>query len=167
MQQSLQQSVAQWFNNLKRQEQLLLLVGGAVFTAYLLVVLLWRPMADSVDVLERQNQAASDTLQNVQSLVLEYKALQGTATSGGSSGKQNLTRVIDASVKNNQLQMKRFQPSSSGDVQIRLENASFKNVLAWVNELESEHGVRVKDLSISPGNSSGVVNISIRLREGN
>ncbi|MEE8059259.1 MAG: type II secretion system protein M [Pseudomonadales bacterium] len=165
LQQSMQQSMQQWFNNLKRQEQLMLLIGGTIIIAYLLLTALWRPMAASVDTLARQNQAARETLQNVQSLAVEYKTLQRSGAGNSRNSKQNLTRLIDSTVKKNQLIMNRFQPSSSGDVQVRLENAVFNNVLAWINELESDNGVIVKDLSISPGNASGVVNVSIRLRQ--
>lgn len=158
--------IKQWFNNLKRQEQLLLLAGGAVFIIYFLVVVLWKPMSASIDILERQSQDAAESLQNVQLLAEEYRGLQGSAATGSGAGKQNLTRLIDSLVKKNKLVMKRFQPSSSGDVQIRFENTSFKNVLAWINELETDNGVIVKDLSVSPGNGSGLVNISIRLHQG-
>lgn len=166
MQQSLQQSLQQWFNNLQRQEQLMLLVGGTVLVIYLLFSVLWSPMAESVDTLERQNEAAHASLQNVQSLAQEYKALRSSGAGGKGVSKQNLTRLIDTLVKKHGLTMNRFQPSSSGDVQIRLENAVFNNILAWVNELEGANGVIVKDFSVSPGNDTGVVNVSIRLRPG-
>ena len=155
----------QWFNNLQRNEQLMLLVGAAAVTVYLLYVVLWRPMATSVDTLQRQNQAAEKSLHNVKRLVTEYRQLQGSGA-GKRGSRQNLTRLIDSTVKKNELTMNRFQPSSSGDVQVRFENAVFNNVLAWLNELEAGNGVIVKDLSISPGAASGLVNISVRLRQG-
>lgn len=152
----------QWFNNLRRQEQLMVLVGGAVVAVYVVFVFILGPMADTRDKLQRQNQAAATTLAEVKALAEQYRRLQGggspTPATGGS-----LTRIVDTTVKHNQLSMSRFQPSSSGDVQVRFENALFNNLVAWLNELEVENGVLIKDLSITPGSGTGLVNVSVRL----
>lgn len=155
----------QWFNNLKRQEQLLLLLLAALLTAYLLFALLWRPMAQSAQSLELQNQRSVESLGAVAALAEEYKVLQQTGLARNQS-KQNLTRLIDSTVKKHQLVMSRFQPSSSGDVQVRFENARYNSVLGWLNELENDHGVLIKDLSITMGAGSGVINLSVRMRQG-
>ncbi|MFA7553415.1 MAG: type II secretion system protein GspM [Spongiibacteraceae bacterium] len=155
----------QWFNNLKRQEQLLLLVGAVVLVAYLLIIIVLRPMSASVASLEIQNKVAQESLYKVQALAETYKTLaQSGAVKVGA--KQNLTRLIDTTVKKNQLLMNRFQPSSSGDVQVRFDNAVYNNILVWLHELESDHGVVVKDLSISTGSAPGLVSVSVRLRQG-
>jgi general secretion pathway protein M len=155
----------QWFNQLKRQEQLLIIALAAVLVLYLMVVLIWRPMSASVSSLRLQNQQSQQSLQQVEQLAAEYKVLEQSAGSRSAS-KQNLTRLIDNTVKKHQLEMSRFQPSSSGDVQVRFENAGYNNVLAWLNELENSHGVLIKDLSITLGAGSGVVNVSVRMRQG-
>ncbi|MGK0500133.1 MAG: general secretion pathway protein M [Oceanicoccus sp.] len=155
----------QWFNNLTRQEQLMLVIAGAAVFVYLLFVLVLRPMSASADNLLLQNQRTAESLQTVRALAAEYKQLQknGPVTS---SAKQNLTRLIDNTVKKNELVMSRFQPSSSGDVQVRFENSVYADVIAWLNEVEVSNGINIKDLSISPGNASGLVNVSVRLRQG-
>ncbi len=155
----------EWFNNLKQREQLIVLTGSVVVAVYLLFVLLWRPMASSIDTLHRQNKAAEDTLAEVKQLVVTLSSLNAGGASQQSGSGESLTRVIDNSIKNNSLTMSRFQPSSSGDVQVRFENSSFNNILAWLHDIEINHGVVVKDLSISPGSGSGIVNVSVRLRK--
>lgn len=155
----------QWFNNLQRQEQLILLGGGFFVALYIIFILVMRPMSSSADILALQNNRAAESLINVEALAQEYKVLKKTGIGQGGQ-KQNLTRLIDNTVKKNQLNMSRFQPSSSGDVQVRFENAIFNNIIAWVYELEGVHGVIVKDLSVTKGSASGLVNVSIRLRQG-
>ncbi|ARN74846.1 type II secretion system protein GspM [Oceanicoccus sagamiensis] len=155
----------QWFNNLRRQEQLILLFGSFVVLAYLLFVVILSPMSDSVSSLQQQNTQAAESLVAVKALAKEYKSLQKSGA-GKSGAKQNLTRLIDATVKSNQLTMSRFQPSSSGDVQVRFENAVFNDIVAWISLLENDHGVMVKDLSINNGAATGLVNVSVRLRQG-
>ena len=82
-------------------------------------------------------------------------------------GKQNLTRLIDTTVKNNTLTMTRFQPSSSGEVQVRFENAVFDHILSWLHELEIGNGIVIRDLSVTNGSAIGLVNVSVRLRQEN
>lgn len=156
----------QWFYNLKRQEQILLLSGGFVVLAYLLYVLLLRPMSVAVDTLEEQNEIASRSLNAVKTLAQEYQSLKnsGPAVTGE---KQNLTRLIDTTVKNNTLTMTRFQPSSSGDVQVRFENAVFDHILSWLHELEIGNSIIIRDLSVTNGSATGLVNVSVRLRQEN
>lgn len=155
----------QWFNNLPRREQLMLLIGGGAVLLYILFMLVLAPMSAAVSDMKRQNQAAAVTLAEVQQLAAEYQRLQQNSDRPRQSGG-NLTRIIDSSVKNNQLTMSRFQPSSRGDVQVRFENAPFNNILAWLNEMESAHGIMVKDLTVGPGAGTGLVNVSVRLYRG-
>ena len=155
----------QWFNNLRRQEQLVLLFGGFVVLMYLLFVMIFAPLSASVSNLQQQNQQATKSLLAVKALAEEYQSLQKSGVDNTGS-KQNLTRLIDTTVKANQLTMNRFQPSSSGDVQVRFENAVFNHVIAWISTMENDHGISVKDLSITPGVAAGLVNVSVRLRQG-
>ena len=154
----------QWFYNLKRNEQIMILLGSLLVLAYLIYSLLLSPMSQAVDKLELQNATAARSLQVVKNLSQEYQSLKnaGPAVSGR---KQNLTRLIDATVKNNTLTMTRFQPSSSGDVQVRFENAVFDNIFSWLNELETGNGIVIRDLSITKGSAVGLVNVSVRLRQ--
>lgn len=162
----MQATIKQWFNNLPRREQLLVLVLGGLLTLYILFFLILGPMKQSVATLQRQNDDAQQSLNNVNALVAEFKALSKVGGGGKAALHQNLNRLIDSSVKQNNLQMNRFQPSSSGDIQVRFENAVFNNILAWLHQLEVDNAVLIKDLSISPGSASGLVNVSVRVRQG-
>lgn len=159
------EAIQQWFNNLKRSEQQILFVGGVLVLLYLLYVLLWQPTSAGIERLQQHNVVAAEQLQSVRALAAEYKQLKGS-DGGGRSNNFNLQTLIDNTVSRNQLHVKRMQPSASGDVQVRFENAVFNKVVAWLYDLEVANGVVVKDLSINPGNGSGLVNVSVRLRKG-
>ncbi len=156
----------QWFNNLTRQEQLMLLLGGGAVVVYIIYVMLLQPMSEKAESLELQNTVAAETLASVKNLAAEYNQLKKSGATSAGNQKSNLTRLIDTTVKSNNLVMQRFQPSSSGDIQVRLENAVFNDVVAWLGELELDHLVVIKDLSITPGQGSGIVNVSVRLNPG-
>jgi type II secretory pathway component PulM len=134
-----------------------------VLALYVVYMLAWRPLAQGNDMLARQNAAAALSLENTTRLAAEYRVLQQRAAQGGQQSQSSLTEVVDRSVKAHQLQMSRFQPGSSGDVQVRLDNAVFDHVLRWLHQLESGEGVSVRELSLSRGADAGLVNVSVRL----
>ncbi len=155
-----------WFNGLSRKEQLLLLLCSVCIFAYIVFFIVLRPMHLSAITLERQNELAAESLKNVRQLASEYKLLTDSGAETSAAPKQNLTLIIDKLVKDNGLQMKRFQPSSTGDVQLRFENSSFNKILNLLNQLESTYSVRIKDLSVSQGGIEETVDVSIRLHGG-
>lgn len=148
---------------LSRRDQAMLAVLGGVLVLYLIYQLLWRPLANANERLQLQNNAAMNSLNAVTQMAAQLRALQQTATQTTNSQNENLTQLIDRTVASNQLHMSRFQPGSSGDVQVRLDNAPFDQVIRWLNELESTHGVTTRELVIAQGSASGLVNVSVRL----
>ena len=150
--------------NLRDQAMLIVLAGFLVF--YMAYQMAWRPLANANRNLAQSNSVLRDSVQNMTQLAAQFQQLQqaGARSGNGSAGTQeNLAQLLDRTVAAQQLQMSRFQPGSTGDVQIRFDNSPFDNVIRWLNQLESEGGVTVKDLSISPGSTTGLVNVSVRL----
>jgi general secretion pathway protein M len=147
--------------SLRDQAMLALLVAALLL--YVLYQVLWQPLASSNRRLVSQNTAATQSLANMNQLAAKYRELQLGNAKNNASGGESLTQLVDETVASNNLHMSRFQPGSSGDVQVRLDNANFDQVLRWLHELENKHSVTIRELGISPGSGSGLVNISVRL----
>ncbi len=145
-----------------RDQAMLALLAGALIV-YVLYQALWHPLAAANQRLENQNAVAQKSLAEVTQMAAQLHALQQSSTQNVSAQNENLTQLIDRTVAENGLKMSRFQPGSSGDVQVRLDNMSFDQVLRWLNELESAKGVTIRELVIAPGSTAGVVNVSARL----
>lgn len=148
---------------LSLRDQTMLVVLAAALLLYMLYQLLWHPLAKSNADLAQQNAAVAQSLANMNQLAAQYRELQKASGPGSASQGETLTQLVDETVASNQLQMSRFQPGSSGDVQVRFDNASFDQVLRWLNELESKHGVTLREFGVSPGSGPGLVNVSVRL----
>jgi len=153
--------LSRWQQLSLRDQAMLVLLGVAV-AIYLLYQLAWRPLAAANSQLQTQNAAATQSLGTVTRLAAQYRELQRSSAQNQSQG-QNLAQVVDQTVAANNLHMSRFQPGSSGDVQVRLDNAPFDQVLRWLNQLEAAHSVTIKELAVAPGSASGLVNVSVRL----
>ena len=145
-----------------RDQSMLALLAAAVLL-YVLYQMLWRPLAVANEHLQQQNAGATKSLANITQLAAQYRELQQGDAQNNPSAGETLTQLVDTTVASNGLHMSRFQPGSSGDVQVRLDNAGFDQVLRWLHELETKHSVTIRELGISPGSASGLVNISVRL----
>ena len=149
-----------WYANLKQREQLsLLLLAGAV-GIYLVYVVVWSPLSNSRDEMFRQNQSVASSLVRVDSMVSEVLLLRETGA--GKANKRNLSALINQSTN----RMSRLQPNSRGEIQVRLENVTFDDFLAWLYEMEYKQGLFLREVSVTRSGSTGRVNSSVRLAQG-
>ncbi len=153
----------EWFSQLNQREQLSLLLLGLALLLYLLYILVLSPLESQREQLIAQNSAVTESQGRVDAMVSQLLQLrQGGAKAGA---KRNLTSVINQSTSRLQLPVIRLQPNSRGEIQVRIENASFNDVLKWLNEMEYTESLLVREVSVTPAASAGRVNITVRIAE--
>ncbi len=153
----------EWFSQLNQREQLSLLLLGLALLLYLLYILVLSPLESQREQLIAQNSAVTQSQGRVDAMVSQLLQLrQGGAKAGA---KRNLTSVINQSTSRLQLPVMRLQPNSRGEIQVRIENASFNDVLKWLNEMEYTESLLVREVSVTPAASAGRVNITVRIAE--
>ncbi len=153
----------QYFYQRQRHEQWLLLSVAMLLFIYLLYLLAWQPVSQAKHTQTINHHLALEKRVAVQHLANEYQQLEGSQVNHRPNTGENLTQTIDRSIAKHQLVMTRFQPSSSGDVQIRFDNALFNHLIAWLYDIETNDAIGVKEVSIRPSTHSGYVDASIRL----
>lgn len=153
-----------WFARYNQREQLSLLLMAMCMVGYLLYFLLWSPLASKREAMELRNASAAESLQRVDAMVSEVLRLRESG--GNVTARRNLTTVVNQSTSRRQLPVSRLQPNSRGDIQVRLENAVFDDMLAWLHEMEYTQGLIVREVSITQAGSVGRVNASIRIAQG-
>ncbi|MFL3654640.1 MAG: type II secretion system protein GspM [Halioglobus sp.] len=153
----------EWFSQLNQREQLSLLLLSSALLLYLLYILVLSPLESQREQLIAQNSAVTESQGRVDAMVSQLLQLrQGGAKAGA---KRNLTSVINQSTTRLQLPVMRLQPNSRGEIQVRIENASFNDVLKWLNEMEYTESLLVREVSVTPAASAGRVNITVRIAE--
>jgi general secretion pathway protein M len=153
-----------WFYRYNPREQLSLLLMALVLVCYGLYVFLWAPVSSMRDDMAARNSSATVVLQRVDAMVSEVMRLR---SDGGSvSQTRNLTTIINDSSSKMALPVSRLQPNSRGEIQIRLENAVFDDTLKWLHEMEYNHGLLVREVSITRAGATGRINASIRIAQG-
>ena len=153
----------EWFAGLNQREQLSLLVLGIALVLYLLYMLAWAPLAERRQELALQNVSVAESLQRVDAMVSEIIRLREGGVA--STARRNLTSLVNQSTGRHGLQVSRLQPNSRGDIQVRLENAVFDDLLAWLDDVENREGLLVTEIAITRSGSSGRVNATIRIAQ--
>ncbi len=154
----------QWFTGLTQREQLSLLIMGLAVALYLAFVIFIAPLSQARDRMVVQNRGVAESLQRVEVLVSQILHLRETGN--GSSTNRNLTSLVNRSTSSYQLQVNRLQPNSRGELQVRLENAVFDDLIAWLYQVEYKEGLRVLETSITQAGTVGRVNATVRLAQG-
>lgn len=154
----------QWFMGLTQREQLSLFIMGLAVALYLAFVIFIAPLSQARDRMVVQNRGVAESLQRVEVLVSQILYLRETGN--GSSTNRNLTSLVNRSTSSYQLQVNRLQPNSRGELQVRLENAVFDDLIAWLYQVEYKEGLRVLETSITPAGTVGRVNATVRLAQG-
>jgi general secretion pathway protein M len=153
----------EWFFQRNQREQMSLLVLSAAVSLYLLYMFVWSPLDTRRAQLALQNTAIAESRVRVDTMVSQLLELRDGGAKAGA--KRNLTAVINESTARFQLPVIRLQPNSRGEIQVRVENALFDDVLKWLHEVEYGQNLLVREVSVTPANTAGRVNITVRIAE--
>jgi type II secretory pathway component PulM len=149
----------QWFESLPSRDQIALMALVAALGLWLFVQLIFIELDGRRARLNEGNQALAEKLIRVDLKVEQLAALRV----GGGDQKINLTRTLSQASEANGLAVKRLQPNSRGEVQIRFEGVAFDNLLRFLEQIEGVSGLAVLDASVSSAGRSGGVNATFRV----
>jgi len=148
-----------WFESLSKRDQFALCALGAALGLWLFVQIVFVELDGRRARLSDGNAALAQQLSRV-----DLKVEQWTALRAGGGGRQvNLTRTLNQASEANGLAVKRLQPNSRGEVQIRFEGVDFDGVLRFLEQVEGAAHLTVLDASISSAGRSGGVNATLRI----
>jgi general secretion pathway protein M len=152
----------QYFLKLSRREQRIALLG-AVAAALLLILAILLPLQRSVGALEQRVDRKRDDLLWLRSMAPQLSGLRASATP---QLHESLVVLIDRTARQSGLEhaLAGSQPSGNGGLNVRLEQASFDALVAWLAQLRDNYGIRVDSAVVDAGNSAGSVNASLVLR---
>ncbi len=152
----------EWFATLNQREQLSLVVMMVAVGLWVLYMFIWSPLEQRRENLALQNVAVSESLNRVDAMVSELMALRASG-GGNQNQRRNLTSLISQSTRALDLPVSRLQPNSRGEIQVRLENAAFDDMLGWLHQMEYAEGLLVREVSITQSGAVGRVNATVRI----
>ena len=151
--------IRRWFESLSRRDQLALLVLALAIGVWLFIQVVFVELDGGRKRLAESNQRLVEKLNRVDLKVEQLIVLRA----GGNSGQINLTRTLNQASQANGLPVKRLQPNSRGEVQIRFEAVDFDDLLQFLEQIEGASGLAVLEASISSAGRAGGVNATLRI----
>ncbi|MDG2460062.1 MAG: type II secretion system protein GspM [Luminiphilus sp.] len=148
-----------WFESLPRQDQIALFILALVVGAWIFIQLIFIELDGRRARLSAANEFLAIKLNRVDLKVEQLAALRES----GGGRKVNLTRTLNQASEANGLAVKRLQPNSRGEVQIRFEGVAFDGLLKFLEQIEGAIGLVVLDASISSAGKRGGVNATLRI----
>jgi len=152
-----------WWVRLTVREQASLLVLAVAVGVWLLWIVLWAPLAAKRDRMAEQNIATAEALVRVDAL--SALVIQARADGTPVRATSNLAAVVNQSTARFGLAVSRLQPGAGGDLQVRLENARFADLAAWLHQLESRDGLIFEEVAITQAGGAGRVNVTVRISQ--
>lgn len=148
------------FLNMTRREQIYVLVMVAAVGLWLLFTLALNPAASAREAMSASNESAIELLARVDAKATELMRLrqEGTTQNNGS-----LVSAISRSSELAGLPVRRLQPNSRGEVQVRYEAVDYDDLARWLYQIELVEGLLVVEASITQAGRSGGVNASVRV----
>ena len=152
----------EWFNAQTQRDQIALIALAGAVLLYSLLTFALLPASEARSQMATNNTAAMAQLGRVEAKVSQLLDLRANSESGQN---QNLSSTLSAAAQNAGLTVKRLQPNSRGEVQVRFESVEFDALLQWLQTVEGNEGLRIVDASVSDAGRSGGVNATLRVRE--
>jgi len=153
-----------WFYQQSRRDQIALIICGLAVAVYLIWVLGVKPLATATEASGNQYRAAAESLARVKSMAASLQYHQQNAAKQTGPAQTNLAGLINTSTKNNGLSFATLNPSRDGaKATVRFDSVPLANVVQWVYELETAHGVHIESLNLDAANQPGQVLVTVSL----
>ena len=151
-----------WFYSRTRREQVYLLLMTVALSLWLLVQLAILPASRASHSMAENNVAAAELLARVDQKAARLIQLRSEQAKGS---KGSLTSAISRASDLEDLPVRRLQPNSRGEVQVRFESVDYDSLVRWLYRLERTEGLLVLDAAITQAGRSGGVNATVRVAD--
>lgn len=145
-----------------RREQTTLLIGALLVALYILWMVLLSPLNAKREQLIKTTTSTQQSLGRVQVLARQLEQL-AQQSNQASVANDNLSGLIDTSLRDNGMTMSSFIPGTNGEVRVRIDKVATEPLMQWLYDLESKYHIAIRELSITASNDPGQVSINLRL----
>jgi general secretion pathway protein M len=145
-----------------RREQTTLLIGAVLVALYLLWIAVLSPLNNKREQLIKTTTSTQQSLGRVQVLARQFEQLAQQSNQASVAG-DNLSGLIDTSLRDNGMTMSSFIPGTNGEVRVRIDKVASEPLMQWLYDLESKYHIAIRELSITASNDPGQVSINLRL----
>ena len=149
-----------WYSSLPSREKILVLTTSIVLAITLFYILVWEPVYQGLEQQQQQYDSQRNVLAWMQNASAEVKTLKRSGAKPVTSSNQPVSLIVDMSAASAGLKKNLGKLESSGKdgTRVTINNASFNQILIWLNTLQQQHSVSVTSASIELADKPGTVN---------
>ena len=153
-------SIKSWYSGLNMRERNMVLILGIMMVLLILFIAVVLPLKSYMNDLDDRVATAKRDLPEVAAKV---QALQSRSGSQQPSSRQSLNQLITNSSKRYGLKFSRIEERKRDEeIQVRLDDVEFDQLLRWVGQLEQQQGLVIDTLRVSDTDDIGMVDASIK-----
>lgn len=145
-------SFTTWWLSLQPREQQLVKIAGFFIGLGLFYIAIWQPIHQARANSEIKAKAAVEQLNWLQSRLPLLSQNTAVAASG------SINDIVAQTAPQFQIKVSRMQPQND-QLQLSLEDVGFEQLLRWLTELQSKHGVQLLQLDIAASEVPGTVRV--------
>lgn len=160
------QQVKNWFYSLPSKEQIMVTGTGVLIVITLFYLMIWEPINTSLYTEQQKQQSQKQVLVWMQQAATEVKGLRATGSHNVIRDKNKpATLVIEQTINNAGLKpsVKKIESSGKNGARVILNEASFNQILVWLNTLATHNGIQVISANIERADKPGRANARITL----
>jgi general secretion pathway protein M len=160
------QQLKQWFYSLPTKEQWLVSGTGVLIMFTLFYLVIWEPVHVSLDTERQKQQTQKEILIWMQQAAAEAESLKASGIKSSIHDKDKpVTLVIEQTIQNAGLKpsVTKIESSGSDGARVTLNEASFNQILVWLNTIATYNGIQVTSANIERASTPGRANARLTL----
>ncbi len=153
------------YKELETNEKRALLLLAGFLTVTVLYLAVWSPILGYVESSKVDHDRYRALLGYLQSTEEEARQAAGSDTGNRAGSGQNLITTVSRTARSVGVSPSRIQPEGSGAVSVWFESVRFTQLMLWIERLDRDRAIAVRQISIEGQDSPGLVSARIVLRE--
>ena len=157
-------AILNYWNNLNERERWMAAIGSLCVLIYLFYLLLYSPLASSVQTKSRQLLEKKEILAWMQQ-VRQQPRNQKTAQVISNA---KLLALIGSQFRDNNFRQfpYQLQQTGTGDIQLSFDRVPYNQFLSWLWSLANDYSITLKQFSVERTDTPGIVKVMLVITAG-
>jgi general secretion pathway protein M len=158
--------IRQWLDGLAPRERNLVYAAAALLGIAIVYFAVVLPVTSAARAREARIVQKTGDLAWMRQVAPQVMA--AAAAGSGAASDESLVVLVDRTARESGVgpSIRDQTPAGQNGLQLRLEGAPFDLLMAWLANLQQQHGVRVDAAIIGAANAPGLVNANLTLAHG-
>jgi len=155
------EQLKQWYLSLPHKERWMVSGTGLFIFITLFYLIIWEPVHVDLQAEQQKQQSQKEILLWMQQTADEVRTLRASGNRSAIRDKNKpTTLVIEQTINNAGLKssVNKIESSGNNGARVTLNEASFNQILVWLNTLATYNGIQVVSANIERGSKPGLTN---------